>query len=176
MKNKIINVIFLTLFLTSCGVDQSSRSVFLSAKYKLTFAATISDYKLDMKPYFHTIPNQKDCISLFQKEESYFNFFTTIDNNGEPIGTGSYSITLNNFNKYTGNFSYYGLYDGVYGGEVVFIDSSKPSFLSKCLFRVRYWWVRMEVFFPEISDSTIILEFQFLEQNLEPSEFDHKIW
>ena len=172
----------LPLFLLpSCGSDYSERIVYLAAKYRLTFAAVVPDYILDMSPYFTDFKRKQgyvDYISSFDKQNSIVNIETKIDMNNEPFGVGSIDIKFSDPSiiSLSDSYTYYCSYDGVYGGSIIISEDTKPSYIGSIMFRSRTWWVRMEAWFPVITEERLILEFEFYETNDEPEEFDHKIW
>lgn len=177
MKFKFILLLF-PLLLTSCTKDASSRVVYLAAKYKLKYASVISGYTIDSTPYFKYIPNQTSFVSEFDLDKSIFNLETKIDNFGNPYGTGNFEIHFKNtsIEPLVSNFTYNCSYGGVYGGKVLISEDTRPTYLGEILYRTRNWWIRCEASLPQIVDEKLILQFEFLEMNEEPKEFDHKIW
>ena len=172
-------LLLVSLMLVSCDTDVSSRNVYLAAKFKLKYAAVIPGYKIDITPYFYTLPNRTNYLSYFDINNSIFNIETKIDSNGNPYGVGSINIVFKDstLTALYSSYNYYCSYDGVYGGNIIMDKNAKPSFLGDASYRMRYWWVRMEAWLPQVVDERLILEFQYYEMNDEPTEFDnHKIW
>ena len=174
----LVASIFSIISLSSCSKDESHRYIFLSAKYRLTYAAINTTYEVsDNPPYFSHIKGSTNVIDKFDKNESFYIANVEVNNN-KPTGYGSVIIkTLEN--SYSAEFTYYCQYNGVYGGQVIQTNNSKPEFLGKQYCRGHMpgdTFIRTEAYIPEVSSSRLILEFSLVENFDEPVVFDHTIY
>lgn len=177
MKKKIFLLLIASTVLSSCGsIDAKHRYIYLAAKYKLKFAGYNDSYNVStMPPYFKQI-QVENCINLFDTENSIICYNVEV-NNGVPHGFGYLDLKLNapyNTN-YHYDFDYRVLYDKTYGGEVVYLNNTGPEIIGKQYCRNRYWFVRMEMFLPEVNNKRIIAEFNVCEELPEPTEFNTNI-
>lgn len=176
LKSFLLTFIFL---LSSCSnKDYSRRTMFLSAKYKLSDAVFNETYQPTAAPaYFSQITNSTNCKALFDLENSYVIYNVKIVD-GKPIGYGSLNISFSDkslIDKKCEYFEYICDYDRVYGGVLNQTDETKIDFVGIQSCRMHYYWTRMECHFSEIENGRrIIFEFIVCESYAEPTEFDYE--
>lgn len=177
-KKIILSLLPIVICLSGCNqTDHLNRNGFLSCKYNITFACINTTYVMDMTAYPFPLKDSVDCITSFDKENTYADFYTEVIN-GVPRGYGSLNIAFTDSSTPGRHydFDYYTWYDKCYGGDVVQTDETKIDCLGLQKYRMRYWWYRVELFLPEISDQRIIAEFHCTETHPEPADFDHVIY
>lgn len=167
-----------TLILSSCSSkDSSRRTIYLSAKFKLSNAAFNETYKPTSDPaLFNRIPGNINCKTLFDIDNSFVIYNVKIVD-GKPIGYGSLNISFSDktiLDKKCEYFEYVCNYDKVYGGVINQTEETKIDYIGVQSCRSHYHFTRMECRFPEIENGRrIILEFNVYETYDEPSEFNY---
>ena len=179
MKRLYALLISLFLLLTSCSnIDVYSKQLFLNAKFRLTYAAFNEDYHVTDRPaYFFQIPNCTDCIGLFNKEQCFATYQVKMQD-GRPCGYGSFDIVFTNdaIKEIHESFDYVCNYTDVYGGEIYQTEDTKLNAFGRQYCRMKYWFVRMECWFPELSDKRVLLEFSAVESYEDLPDFDRTLF
>lgn len=179
MKRICLFLISLSSLLASCSnIDVYSKQLFLNAKFKLSFAAFNEDYNVTDRPaYFFQIPDCIDCIDLFNKEQCFATYQVKMQD-GKPLGYGSFDIvfTDNSIKEIHETFNYICYYTDVYGGEINQTEDTKLNSFGIQYCRMKYWFVRMECWFPELSDKRILLEFSVIESYEDLPDFDRTLF
>lgn len=169
---KRILLLLVSLFslssLSGCNNDDAHRYIYLACKFKLSQASINTTYVVSDSPaYYKQIPGNTDCISCFNRDESFYTLNTKIID-GKAVGYGSVCIKTTT-NEYKADFNYNCIYNSVYGGQIVQTSDTQVSFLGKQIVRGRYQYVRMEAFLPDVSDKRLVIEFYCVE-NLETDD------
>lgn len=170
-------LIFSAVFLSSCDSTYTIRKNYLSSKYVLSNAATTVDPISVDVAYFKGLKVKTNYLKKFDLQNSVFDFNVKVIDR-KAVGYGSYKIVSadNSFDILQGEFIYDCNFSKVYGSEINFLNDTKPEYFGKLLYRTPNWWVRAEVFIPEITNEKIALEFAFKEANEIPNEFSHNLW
>lgn len=174
---KIFLLLVASFALTSChSSDAKSRYIYLAAKYRLQYAGFNETYKVSSNPPHFKDIKVEDCMSLFDKENCIVCYNVEV-NNGIPHGFGYLDIKLKEpySTSYHYDFDYRILYDKTYGGEIVNLNGTKPDIFGKQFCRRRYWFVRTEIFLPEVSNRRIVAEFIVTEELPEPTDFNTNV-
>lgn len=174
---KIFPLLLVSALLSSCGsIDAKKRYIYLAAKYKLAYAGFNETYHVGSFPAHFKDIKVENCISIFDKENSIVCYNVEVKN-GVPHGFGYLDIKLNEpySTSYHYDFDYRVLYDTNYGGEIVNLHNTKPAIFGKQYCRRRYWFVRTEIFLPEVNNRRIVAEFTAFEELEEPSDFNTNV-
>ncbi|MCQ2975611.1 MAG: hypothetical protein MJ211_12490 [Bacteroidales bacterium] len=148
----------------------------MAAKYKLAYAGFNDTYQIASNPAHFKDIRVENCISLFDKDNCVVCYNVEVID-GIPHGFGYLDIKLNEpySTSYHYDFDYRVLYDKTYGGEIVNLNDTKPAIFGKQVCRRRYWYVRAEMFLPDIDNRRIVAEFNVFEELPEPEEFNTNI-
>lgn len=177
LLSKLILLFSSTILLCSCQKTKSDYRNYLSGHYVLTNAASIKNGAGIDTPYFANVKKIKKYNDVFKLKESFIDLkIKMVD--GKAVGYGNYSIQAagDQFETLTGDFEYYCYFTDTYGNKLKMTDETKPAYFGRQYYFRDNWWVRTEVFIPEITEDTILLEFTVREKFPVPEEFTHNIY
>ena len=179
MKKKWLLLFNLVSLLICCSnKDIYVKQLFLNAKFKLAYAAFNDDYYVtDMPAYFFQIPGCVNCIDLFKKEECFATYQVKMEGE-KPFGYGAFDIVFadSDVKEIHQPFNYVCYYTDVYGGEIKQKEDSRLDSFGRQYCRMKYWFVRMECWFPDLTEKRILLEFHVVETYEDLPVFIHTLF
>ena len=183
MKTKLFKVLplFFIFCLSSCKEDVYTKRIYLASKYTLKYAAYIENYTPNIGvAYFKKLPIKENYINCFDLEKSIAEFNVKIID-GKPNGFANIKIfpKNNEFTPYDFDFDYNCNYSSIYGNDINYLNTDKkpiPEGLGVMVYRCPNWFIRFEMYIPELTNNKIIFEYQFIEDLGYPEEFTHNYW